>query len=117
MGELIVDDGSEITIEDFLILLQQTPRTWYLTEKEEIRCKSVLPQCPIIAVYAQYAQESNNGNPLLPWQYRDAAKALHMLECTAEDIVAAGDATEDEAYDPELRLALLAACGLIEIEV
>jgi hypothetical protein len=90
-----------MTLDEFLDLLRQTPRDWYITVEGRIRRKYSNPCCPI--------SSCNPAGPKAVIYYVDAARLLGLGDLTG-DIIRAAD--NDGSVDRALRARLLDACGL-----
>ena len=92
-----------MTLDEFLDLLRQTPRDWYITVEGRIRRndKYSIPCCPISGCHPD--------GPKAVIYYVDAARLLGLGDLTG-DIIRAAD--NDGIANLSLRARLLDACGL-----
>lgn len=94
---------------DFLLELEKTPRTWFLSEAQELRMglDKANRLCPVTAVCLR-----NTGTSLNYRHWPEAAEILSLQEELAEAITAAADKTEP--YERDIRFDLLRAAGLLK---
>jgi|ERR1700679_2281690 len=103
-----------MTLDEFLVELEKTPRDWYLVPKFGmirrgcVREKIVVEVCPIIEIYGK---NISNG------MYPTAAKNLGLDVKLAHQIARTADNFHTFDFVPELRIKLLKACGLEESNV
>ena len=88
-----------MTLDEFLDLLRQTPRDWYITVEGRIRRndKYSIPCCPISGCHPD--------GPKAVIYYVDATRLLGLSTYTANDIIRAAD--NDGSADRALRARLL----------
>ena len=92
-----------MTLDEFLDLLRQTPRDWYITAGGRIRRDDGSRCCcPISGCHPD--------GPKAVIYYVDAARLLGLSTYTTNDITCAAD--NDGSVDRALRARLLAACWL-----
>lgn len=93
--------------EEFLELLERTPRDWRLAAGRIRRGTVSDPDCPLSAV----AREASRGHHTGDAAAEPKAGGLDLAPDLVDAILAASD-NLDQA-DPSLRMSLLEACGLL----
>lgn len=92
-----------MTLDEFFVELEKTPRDWTLIEGRYIR-RMISPfteTCPVCEV---------DPNPMTKLAYTQAG--IHLGMEYADAVAVARAADRSEAHSPELRQRLLKACGL-----
>lgn len=99
-----------MTRKKFLEVLSQTPRDWKLSEGKIRRGPSATPECPITAV----AHHLGQGRDISSVAVVPAAETLDLAAQLVSTLVGASDASNP--HDSQVRMELLAACGLLAEE-